>query len=232
MKVALCLFGQPRFFEEGSVGIKHFIDGCDVDTFIHVWLSNDMIGKLYGSVNYPNMPGWLVESDTDKKIIDLYRPKACTFQPPIDFGDNYRFDFNDANSKPAKHIVSQFYSRKAVGQLLKEYSDRSGNTYDAVIFSRTDLRIHSRLIDETQVVKNEVLTAFVNGHIWNNDHLNDPIIISDYDTMIHFSNLYDSFESYVKNGMYLCSHRLSIHHLKQHNVTFKQILQDKWDYIR
>ena len=232
MKVALCLFGQPRFFKEGSVGLKRFVDGCDVDTFIHAWFSNEMINQSFGSLNYPNIPGWIAEPDVDKKMIDLFSPKSCQFQSPMDFSDDYRFDPRDLNSKPAKHIVSQFYSRRAVGSLLEKYVTQTSTKYDAVIFSRTDLVINSRLLDESQISKNEVLTAYVDGHIWNRDHLNDPIITSDFDTMVHFSKLYDVFEDYVRNGMYLCSHRLSIHHLQRHRSSFKQILQDKWDYIR
>jgi|7_EtaG_2_1085326.scaffolds.fasta_scaffold09163_4 hypothetical protein len=37
MKIAVCLSGQPRYFEQGCSYFKKSFSGLDVDYFIHNW---------------------------------------------------------------------------------------------------------------------------------------------------------------------------------------------------
>jgi len=48
IKIALCLSGQPRFFERGYEFIKkNIIDPNDnVDIFTHLWFDKSDVGKI------------------------------------------------------------------------------------------------------------------------------------------------------------------------------------------
>jgi hypothetical protein len=136
MKVAVCFFGLPRFFEDSIRSFRENIMNCnkddEIDVFFHLWDTDC--------------------SETKNKLINEFGPVKYTFQKPIEIDLN-KFKYI---SNPKKHhkrrsgdqcfcdiettkknlyaIYSQFYSSKK----SLEFALDNGE-YDFYIKTRTDL---------------------------------------------------------------------------------------------
>jgi hypothetical protein len=77
-KVALCLFGQPRFLEEGYTTLSKFIDGqranYEIDVFVHVWWDASQVGTYYSHSRWRSIPhnGLIIRENTIQTIFYLW----------------------------------------------------------------------------------------------------------------------------------------------------------------
>lgn len=160
MKVALLLCGQPRKALESFKKIKeNIIDVNDIDVFIHSWYDKDNLymekgEKDRGDEHY-------LEKDLDRKLIELYKPKAFLFEPqkfnnfnnfnnyfdcPDKHVDNYlknkgniNFTFEEMKLRIIKYSnLSQLYSIFKVNLIKEEYILENNIFYDCVIKLRFD----------------------------------------------------------------------------------------------
>ena len=238
MKIAVCLQGQPRFFEQGIPLLKKSFEGLDVDYFIHNWYHEEHIGEEQVPTSSPNIHkrGWTVAPNADKNLINLLSPKKYIFEKQKVFVPKYDFDLSYRNG-PAEVYISQLYSRKRVGELLSEYVEQTGEKYDWVFFTRTDFALLRNIVDELAGPGSDeiILTAHAPGEVWNKDHINDPFVGSNYKNMIYWSSLYDHYEQYWISGVPFCGHRLPSHHMNLLRIPYRQILSPQgegWAYIR
>ena len=93
MKIALCLYGQPRFIDNPN--IKLYIDNLiitkyDVDTYCHLWY-DDKIESFSGSdwhdnpTLYYNGGDFYKVNNTLEIIKNVYNPIKISFESPKDF---------------------------------------------------------------------------------------------------------------------------------------------------
>lgn len=145
MKIAINLSGLPRCYKQGYEEIKKwFLDRYDCDVFIHTWYNTNTIYKT-GHKFSPQKDYQFTEEDY-RNVLDLYKPKAYTFQKPIPF------DITGIKSKLDIKLnvsMSNFYSIKACYDLIQE----SGNHYDLVIRMRFDLRYTDHISPECIFLK-------------------------------------------------------------------------------
>ncbi len=159
MKIAVCIAGQPRAFEEGAKNIFTLVENnldCDFDFYCHAWWDGDEVGNPYKDVGpWSNTKNELVEKDIDKKIIKIYNPKKFKIEPSKNFKEitkkikktkpfqDYIKTLGKLQKKyklnSVEAMVSQLYSRNKVLNLLYDCKKE----YDFVIFTRYDC------IDET-----------------------------------------------------------------------------------
>mgnify|MGYP007106914975 CR=1 FL=1 len=239
MRIAVCLSGQPRFYIEGNNFFNKAFEGIEVDYFIHMWHDESSVGKELPPCSNPqyHKRGWSVETETPNKIIKLFSPIKCEAEQQIRFVPAYDFykGTNLHHPLPA-NFISMLYSRKKAGELLKKYVMETDVKYDWVVCSRTDIAIHKDMKQILEGSSSEtVLTAHAPGELWNHTHLNDPLIVSNYDTLTYFLDLFYHYEEYWLEGIPFCPHRLQFHHLKLKNAKFKQILAPQgvgWSWIR
>ena len=237
MKIAVCLSGQPRYFEQGCSYFKKSFSGLDVDYFIHNWFHEDDVGEECIPTTPSHTTGWRVEPKSDERLIKLLSPKKYMFERQKAFCPKYNFHENTGRHGPHEPFISMLYSRKKVGELLVEYVEKTGEKYDWVFFTRTDFALLGNIENEIgQITPSEViLTAHVPGEIWNKGHLNDPFVGSDYENMKYWSTLYDHYEQYWLGGILFCGHRLAFHHMNLLGKPFKQILNPQgraWAWLR
>ena len=121
MKIALCLYGQPRSFEKGyEYHKKNLLDQYNVDVFIHTW-----------------------ESDDSKKYVELYDSVEYIIGKPLEgnFDSEYTNTPN-AEKHPPRFTVSMFYSmyKSCELKLRKEIDDKF--KYDWVVMSRPDYALN------------------------------------------------------------------------------------------
>ena len=162
MRVALCLSGQPRKAIETYSNIyKYIIKPNNADVFIHMHYdaSNSYIEKTHmdnGSCIY--------ESNIDKKIIDMYKPKRYLIESPRNFqkpsfnipekridsvvkmNAHKSMNRNDAKTHFIKQMTSMFYSIFKSNELKELYANENNIQYDYVIRIRFDLLPEQPLI--------------------------------------------------------------------------------------
>lgn len=139
IKVALCLFGQPRFIESmKSIDShkKHIIDKYNVDVFCHTWIYNE--GEYYDSGDWTQN----IKSAATNKSIDLiiehYNPKFYDFEfkknLKVDDSDLYKVvDKRNFNENNERAVLSHLYSMSKSIDLISDI-----NQYDFIILSRYD----------------------------------------------------------------------------------------------
>ena len=219
MKIAVCLYGLPRFYETTRQYIDNFYKGIDVDFFIHAWGDN---------VTYDN-------------LTSFYSPKKLLVEEQKDFSNFLDFEPDmSQNTKGIINTISPLYSILKVGELLESDNDE----YDFVAFTRTDIiAIGKPLIELIQ--KDILYTSYTHGPVWEMDKdtflnaVDAKYFCSNKTAMVYFSKLYNNFVDYIKkDNILLCHHRLMYHHLKQLKMMFKTIKPNAdthnggWFFIR
>ena len=157
MKVAVLLFGQPRFFELTKKFIKDEFDlpGHEVDYFVHFW---DKIGyipngteelydkdKLYDSIKstLPNVRNILIQSyDQEENCSNL--TEMC--QNLIYFANklhNRRLPIG-TNIESLYYKFGQHWSMKRCFDRIQNYEKKNNFKYDLIIKCRTDIVYRSK----------------------------------------------------------------------------------------
>lgn len=140
MKIAYCLYGQPRMAQRGHDNIAAFVQNTSVDFFIHMWHDTE-------KTHFDSSP-WRSISAADLQIdkgavpfvLDAYRPVSCQIEKPrtIDLPgirESIMFQNSDeATRANLNNTLSQMYSKQCVRDLLS----KRAHEYDLVIASRFD----------------------------------------------------------------------------------------------
>ena len=163
-RVALCLSGQPRMALETYPFIyKYIIEPNNADVFIHM--------------NYDSKSNYILKthldngvcqynSDIDKHVIEVYKPKRYCIEMPriftnpnIEISDSQLqayLNMNKNKNMSAEHmkshvlnsLQSMFYSIYKANELKQLYANENGFTYDYVIRLRFDAKPSRPLICE------------------------------------------------------------------------------------
>jgi hypothetical protein len=143
MKVALVLYGQPRFLDNPHTASSHkrfILDRYETDVFCHTWWANDV--REYDATY---VAGGAVAPDPGaiSKIEDAYLPKRLAFEPPraFAFPDRARqalaskFEHRGRwTPKIENNLASHFYSLETAAGLIDRPSD-----YDFIVVTRLDV---------------------------------------------------------------------------------------------
>jgi len=220
MKIAVCLYGQPRYCELGFNYLLNFTEGFELDFYIHSW----------------------GDDDTYKLMKNLYNPICLKVDPPktnFDHMNEYIIDQN-LNSKGIISTISPLYSIYKSGKLLENYNI----DYDYVILTRTDIGIPDGKLNKLSIENNCIYSSYVRGDKWiikenNDNHIDTKFLIAQKNNILHLTKLYENLYNYnLVHKIPMCHHRLFYHHLNKLNIQFKMLyLSDKninggWYYIR
>ena len=154
MKIALCMFGQPRFIDRGFSCLKPLIlDKYNPDVFIHTWNSRFMTESPF---HYGE--GWkdqrIAKEDTDR-YLSLYQPKSYKVEAPRDFSDfarhfpkenTFKNGFGggyESDEGWAKHINASICMWYSISESLKLAED----PYDYLVLARSDIGIGQFNVD-------------------------------------------------------------------------------------
>lgn len=171
MKVAYCIYGQPRRFEEGHAIIMKLLSknpSVCVDFFYHTWHSEPKEGeKTYyvASGHRSIQPHHLmIQQGTIEKLNELYKPKDYKVDAPRTFDvglvePSLLFD-NTSNRQNIPNILSYFYSNQMVRDVLSNWISATGTEYDLVITSRFDQLLEAD-IDLTTLDRTKMYTSYI-----------------------------------------------------------------------
>jgi hypothetical protein len=148
MRIAWCIYGQPRNFEEGYQNITKFINNENnknhkFDFYIHCWFDESQANQYYSS-SYRNENNLLIISNTNTTILELYKPVDFLFEKTKIFNteilNNSLIDINTIQPL-RKHnysnTLSNLYSKFKVSKILNQNINDS-NYYDLIISTRFD----------------------------------------------------------------------------------------------
>jgi len=145
MKIAFCLYGQPRHYNEGFINIDSFIkrnNNIEVDFYYHTWVGNE--NQKYKASSWSKIPDEFLKIDKNiiYKLNELYKPRDFCFDNVNDFDlqkyKNSIFTMHDSNEKDEKNVLSQCYSRNQVRNLLLDNIKKNNIEYRYVITCRFD----------------------------------------------------------------------------------------------
>jgi hypothetical protein len=202
MKIAVCISGQPRNYEQGFKELKKwFLNKYDCDVYIHTWYDTKSVFET-GHDYLEKKTYSFTQNDYDK-ILKLYKPKAYEFQKPITFDET---DITGSHL-PYKlnNILSAAYSIHACYNLVRE----SGIEYDYIIRYRFDLQFTKYvspkctfLKDITQLDPNKY-NCFkypdIEGFPQRTSEIDDQFIVSGP----QIADIYSDYFSYILNYIYM-----------------------------
>lgn len=201
MKVALLLFGQPRFIDNTQVldTYKGLINRYGADVFCHVWYTK--AGKYETSTCSTLSNG----CDSNKNAIDVinenYKPKRMAIEDasrkfimPSAAKQFLDAKFTDKaahwNERNYGCVLSQLYSIQSVSRLFEEYEQETAQTYDWIILARFDGLVKTLpVLDDVRLPKNKFYLS--------NHHMNFPDLLFCYARRFcaWSSNVYDDVPS-------------------------------------
>ena len=194
MRKAISFSGQSRFIIEGLKTLQDNLVGFnDYDVFIHTW---------DGPLN---------------KDCYLYETKSILIEPQKNvIPSNVK-----ESSKEAFIHFSMFYSMKESLKLLTEYEQVNNFKYDAIIRTRFDIALESKL---------DIEQFNLNEGVYSPDVCGNPAVISDWlnfstaDNIRLYAEIYDNIINYFKIGVKITSgEELITHMLKSKNIPIKKI---------
>jgi hypothetical protein len=240
MKVAICISGQPRNYEQGYYELKKwFLDKYDCDIYIHTW--KDVKSPMSGGHKFTTVPEYHFSENDYSRILELYTPIKSFFQKPIPFDKTKiqgHLGYNLHN------VLSGSYSIYACNKLLQE----SGKHYDLVIRTRFDLQFTDYISPECLFLKditqlnldgvNVFQYPIINGYATRISEVDDLFAVGSMEIMDIYSNCFSYLLKYIyldeehtawldtvvsDNPDELCPEGLLRYHLLKENITINYI---------
>lgn len=208
MKIAYCLYGQPRNYLEGFKYIKEFLDrnnkdkNLEVDFYYHTWITDD--NKPYESSKYRfiNPTELLMPKHLLKSLNELYKPIRFCFDKVKDFdGEKYKNTIiykNTRNKNNINNILSQYYSRNRVRNLLLDQIEKNNKCYDFVITSRFDVFFKLLNVNLHELDKNKMYVSNMHKPSFLT---NDNFLIMPLKYYIDTFNIYNQLDNISNNEM-------------------------------
>ena len=206
-KIAICLFGLPRFYKDYKTSMDKFYDGFDIDYYIHSWGDEKILNELK----------------------EHFNPKEIQVQPLMDFSNYFNFELDmSKNDKGISNTLSPLYSIERLGNLL----EKSNTNYDFVCLTRYDFVCLTGKPLKYLIKDNIFYTSYVKGDIWvirenHDNHVDATFFCSDKNSIVKFTKLFSNLKKYLCiDKIPLCHHRLMYNHLKQIGVNLEMLKPD------
>ena len=149
MRVAICLFGQPRNYKKGYEVLTQFLTqqkDVTADFFYHAWTLEP--GRIYPTSPYRNISisNLIYNKNTIAELNQLYKPIAHHYETQkTDFTPQrfettlaYKNTVSPKKKENINNVLSQMYSRSAVRNLLNQHILSTNTFYNTVIITRFD----------------------------------------------------------------------------------------------
>lgn len=149
-RIALCISGQPRSFEEAYPYIQKYIidQHPQVDVFLHTWYSADEAGKRFTHTSDTvREEGVNVTPEgVPERLEKLYNPKSMVVEPQEDFAGKIRKEYLRLRDKTNPFATfSMWTSIQRCNDQKIAYEKVHGFVYDVVIKCRYDVRLTTPL---------------------------------------------------------------------------------------
>ena len=206
MKVAVCLFGQPRNYKKGHEVLSQFLKKQDVvaDFFYHAWTLEP--GRIYPSSPHRNinLSSLTYNQNTITELNELYKPIAHYHEPqktefnPERFANTlaYKNTVNSKKKENMNNVLSQMYSRTIVRDLLNNHIFKNKISYNKVIMTRFD---YSATLDFNLRDLDASYTYVAGKNYPQRCILPDTFIIAPQSVFLEWFTLYTTLEDVLNN---------------------------------
>jgi len=219
MRVALCISGQPRFFEKGFVYINNcIIKPFQPDVFMHIWYDKDHVGKPYSCAPWNNGISDNIKPHTMEALKHIYNPKLSIFEPEKFWDNNLQRSYESNKGRQYSFITfSQFYSIMMANELKRQYERVNSFKYDWVIKIRTDWAIET-LLPLQQMARSSV---YVPDNCPDPKYFNDQFAVGTSENIDVYSSVFPNIDNYwVHDGVRLVGETMATHHLQVNKVSY------------
>jgi len=228
MKIALCISGQMRTYEECYPNLKKYIlDPLQPDIFIHTWEGSGISHKenihieekivLYSELEKLYAPKKVVIEQFDKSYLDKFSGVKV---PNL---------IKEKEPNQCKGSIPLFYKMNKCNELKKEFEKEFDFKYDVVIKLRPDLMILEPLKIQN-IYKNKLY--FSNYAINQNYQLSDKFAYGSSKVMDQYTSVWNYLNEYWKTPLgdgnwesHRVGERLMFHHVNNYfglnNQAFK-----------
>ena len=191
LKIALCISGHMRTFEETFPSIqKYILSDLDCDVFIHTW---DTLGLSYRPLdNNLNKKYQNLQDNLNK----LFRPKKIIIEPRKEFMISNIMRTKLEPGRDIHGMLSMFYKIEACNDLKKEYEADNNIKYDIVIRFRSDLLMGSPLPINKNFKENFLYIPMYG----NFGGLCDQFAFGSSEVMDKYSSIFSNIENHLNNG--------------------------------
>ena len=194
-KIAVLLYGQPRFIEDSIDSIKKefSIPGFTTDYFFHFWdavaykstdkenpINHQKIIDIVSPVNYSFTDYTQLDKQSQEILDNVVRNKVVIKNHGVIKPQNI---FSVKEPKHLKYYLGQFLSLQNVTELLEQYINKNNIKYDIVFRVRTDLFFTGELwYDSIRAPDERILN--------NTEELHSDASVNEYE--------YDKYLTYIK----------------------------------
>lgn len=216
MKIAFCLSGQPRFFEEGfEFWFRNIIHPFNADVFIHTWFDENKVNEKYDCSSWNVGQSDTIKSNTIERISYLFNPKKIVYEKPKEFN---LLDYSSNCAKQPPYIThSMFYSMYQSNKLKIDYENELNFKYDYVIRARFDWMIETKL---EQLLLNKLV---VPNNCPSPIGINDQFCIGPSNLVDYYCETYFHINEYWENHkVILANEALLKFHLDYNKVEYIQ----------
>ena len=212
MKIAICLYGQPRDYKNGYNCISNLIKVNNqniYDIFFHCWI-NDNIKYECSPWRKIDEKILFIENKTvvENDILELYKPISYLFDKPLDKNSDVLLmeieyikksiaylNSNNIKKNNIYNILSQIYSRSKVKDLFEKYIISTKTNYDMVISTRFDGFKFPKNININKYKKNKI---YISSMHLPRYIIPDNFLIIPPEIYINWFDLYNNIKNITK----------------------------------
>ena len=205
MKIALCLSGQARAFNQGYEFIhKNLLKDNDVKVFIHTWESE----QAHEAIIKYEAKTWQVENALTNDL-----SKYTNVPPPQ---PNWKV------KDPARSTWNQLYGVMKCNWLKSTYESYNEMKFDWVIRSRFDFALSTTIdfkhLDNTKLyIPNCRMTPA-------RDFGNDQFAFSSSENMDKYADTYNHLDRFYDSGIQMMCEDMMSANWKQHNLVDENLV--------
>jgi len=205
MKIALCLSGQARAFNQGYEFVhKNLLKDNDVKVFIHTWESE----QAHEAIIKYEAKTWQVENALTNDL-----SKYTNFPPPQ---PNWKV------KDPARSTWNQLYGVMKCNWLKSTYESYNEMKFDWVIRSRFDFALNTTIdfkhLDNTKLyIPNCRMTP-------TRDFGNDQFAFSSSENMDKYADTYNHLDRFYDSGIQMMCEDMMSANWKQHNLVGENLV--------
>lgn len=213
MKIAVCLYGQPRDYKNGHACIDNLIKKNDENTydfFFHCWIDDN--------IEYDVSPWREIDKNTliikNENVVkhdlsQMYEPKSYLYEKPLDRNKEELLNemeyikkskaYANSNNRKKDNIYntfSQIYSRNKVKDLFEEYITTTKTHYDYVISTRFDGLDIPKEVKLTNIQQSKIYTSSIHRPRYI---IPDNFLIIPPEIYINWFNIYKNIKNIINN---------------------------------
>jgi hypothetical protein len=201
MKLAVCFYGQPRYYKFGYQSTEKLYKNCNIDYYMHSWGNENDYTDLSSFFDTKNI---IVENQVNK-----FKRINCDFDM-------------SRTTKELFITLSPLYSMQKLHGLIEE----SKEEYDFWILTRTDIGTDGTFsLLDMNFDKNITYSSYVTGNEWLTKYIDTKFIMCSKENILNLTNIYSDIEEYICNKKIpMCHHHLFFNSLLKSGDKMEMII--------